>query len=96
MSLKYRDTPQVNYGNRAASDSWRLRFPADARPISQAPPQVIFAIEANGQGHLAHFRQGAFRKLEWQRDRKTGAMSLRENGTRVANPVMFTLPKRNG
>jgi len=91
VSLKYSDRPVLQYGNQSISDSWRSRFPADARPISEAGPQVIFAIEANGQGHLAHFRAGAFRKLTWQRDHKTRAASLRENGETMSNPVMFTI-----
>ena len=94
MVLKYSDRPQLRYGDQSISDSWRSRFPADALPISQAPSQVIFAIEANGQGHLAHYRGGAYRKLTWQRDHKTRAASLREDGSTVPNPVMFTIPKR--
>ena len=94
MVLKYSDRPQLRYGDQSISDSWRSRFPADALPISQAPSQVIFAIEANGQGHLAHFRAGAFRRLTWQRDHKTRAASLREDGSTVPNPVMFTMPRR--
>ena len=86
MVLKYSDRPQLRYGDQSISDSWRSRFPADALPISQAPSQVIFAIEANGQGHLA--------LLTWQRDHKTRAASLREDGSTVPNPVMFTIPKR--
>src|SRR5215470_6275311 len=92
MVLKYSDRPQLRYGDQSISDSWRSRFPADALPISQAPSQVIFAIEANGQGHLAHYRGGAYRKLTWQRDHKTRAASLREDGSTVPNPVMFTMP----
>jgi len=94
MVLKFLDRPVLQYGNQSASDNWRSRFPSDALPISQAPPQVIFAYEADGQGCLAHFRSGAYRKLTWQRDPKTRAASLREDGTALANPVMFSLPKR--
>ena len=94
MKLKYSDRPQVRYNDQSISDSWRSRFPADARPISEAGTGVIFAIGANGQGHLAHYRNGAFRKLTWQRDHKTRAASLREDGSTVPNPVMFTMPRR--
>ena len=94
MTLKYSDRPQLQYGNQSISDAWRSRFPADALPISQAPEQVIVAYGADGKGRLAHFRGGAYRGLAWQRDRKTLASSLREDGTTVHNPVMFTIPKR--
>jgi hypothetical protein len=95
MSLKYSDKPVLKYGgNQTASDNWASRFPADAMPISQAPSQVIVAYEPNGQGSLAHFRAGAFRRLTWQRDSKTRAASLREDGTTLGNPVMFTIPRR--
>jgi hypothetical protein len=94
MSLKYSDKPQLRYGNQTASDNWRSRFPADAMPISQAPAQVIVAYEADGKGSLAHYRSGAYRKLTWQRDSKTRAASLREDGTTLGNPVMFTMPRR--
>jgi len=86
MALKYCDKPVLNYSNQSASDNWRSRFPSDARPIAEAPPQTIFAYEANGQGCLAHFRSGAFRKLTWQRDPKTRAASLREDGTKNGGP----------
>src|SRR5262249_48485620 len=59
--------------------------------IGKAPEQVIVAYGADGKGRLAHFRGGAYRGLAWQRDRKTLAASLREDGTTVHNPVMFTL-----
>jgi hypothetical protein len=94
MSLKYSDKPVLQYGNQTASDNWRSRFPADAMPISQAPSQVIVAYQPDGSNCLAHFRNGAFRKLTWQRDSKTQAASLREDGTTLANPVMFCIPKR--
>ena len=93
MVLKYSDRPQLRYGDQSISDSWRSRFPADALPISQAPSQVVVAYGADGKGRLAHFRGGAYRGLTWQRDRKTRAVSLREDGTTVPNPVMFTMPK---
>ena len=96
MTLKYSDKPQLQYGNSFISDSWRSRFPADALPISQAPEQVIVAYGADGNGRLAHFRGGAYRGLSWRRDRKTLAASLREDGTTVQNPVMFTLPRQRG
>jgi hypothetical protein len=96
VSLKYSDKPQLRYGNQTASDNWRSRFPQDAMPISQAPAQVIIAYEADGQGHLAHYRSGAYRKLTWQRDSKTRAASLREDGSTLGNPVMYTLPQRRG
>jgi hypothetical protein len=94
MSLKYSDKPQLRYGNQNASDNWRSRFPPDALPISQAPAQVIVAYEADGKGSLAHYRSGAYRKLTWQRDSKTRAATLREDGTTLGNPVMFTLARR--
>jgi len=94
MVLKFLDRPVLNYGNKSASDNWRSRFPSDARPISEAPPTTIFAYESDGQGSLAHFRSGAYRKLTWHRDPKTRAASLREDGTTMARPVMFTLPRR--
>jgi hypothetical protein len=94
VSLKYSDKPQLRYGTQNASDNWRSRFPADAAPISQAPAQVIVAYEADGKGNLAHYRSGAYRKLTWQRDSKTRAGTLREDGTTIRNPVMFTMPRR--
>jgi len=91
MSLKYASTPQLHYG-RQGSDNWRSRFPADARRISEAPPnQVVWAIEPNGQGSLAHYRGGSWRKLAQVKDWKTGAATLREDGSSMNNPVMFTL-----
>jgi hypothetical protein len=94
MSLRYTDKPYGGRDARGASDNWRSRFPQDAMPISQAPAQVIVAYGADGQGHLAHYRSGAYRKLTWQRDSKTRAGTLREDGTTLSNPVMFTLPRR--
>jgi len=96
MTLKYSDKPQLRYRNQSISDSWRSRFPADALPISQAPSQVVVAYGADGKGRLAHYRGGAYRTLTWQRDHKTRAASLREDGSTVANPVMYTLPRQRG
>ena len=94
MTLKFSDRPQVHYGNQSASDMWRSRFPSDAMPISQAPPhQAIFGYEANGFGDWLHYRRGAYRRLAPQKDFRSGAITWREDGTRM-NPVMFTLPRK--
>jgi hypothetical protein len=96
MALKFCDTPQVHYGKQPGRDAdWRERFPPKAQPIATASqtggPQYVF--EANGQQHLAHYRSGAWRKLDnVVVDSRDGTRALRETGETVNNPVAWEPP----
>ena len=96
MSLKYRDKPQVNYGDQRRGSVWD-RFPQGAQPIATAPEhssQPVVVIEANGHQSWALKHNNAWRKLSPFKDHRTGAVQWRMDGTLISNPVAWTLPKR--
>src|SRR5262245_7572758 len=95
VSLKFSDKPVLHSGNQA-SDIWQ-RLPQGSQPITSAPErsaQPIVVYELNGQGHWALHHNGAWRKLAPFKDWRNGNVSWRMDGTEIAHPVAWSLPKR--
>src|SRR5262249_50388524 len=97
MTLKFSNKPQLSYGNQGSvSDIWR-RFPEGAQPIATAPERSatpIIVHEPNGTAHWALHHHGAWRKLAPFKDWRSGAVSWRMDGTEIANPVAWSLPRK--
>src|SRR5262249_17957247 len=95
MTLKYSNTPQLIYGDQPRSSpatGWRSRFPQEAQPIASAPvnsASPYWVFEPDGSGCLALYHQGKFQILCEEEDTKTGARSLRMNGSAISNPVAW-------
>src|SRR5262245_16670723 len=96
MSLKFSDKPVLNYSGNQASDVWR-RFPEGAQPIASAPERSatpILVHEANGTTSWALHHSGAWRRLAPFRDFRDGSVQWRMDGTEIAHPVAWSMPKR--
>jgi hypothetical protein len=86
MALRFSDKPTVNYGQQANSDSWRERFPAHARPISEAPTmgsQPLRLYTADGKQHLGLHHCGAWRGVSPVRDAYSGQTTMRMDGSLI-------------
>jgi len=95
MTIRYRSTPQVRYGNSGSHFDIASRFPPEARPIGTAPENLttpIVVAGPNGQGFLA-----VPTRLGWERARAfkdtRGNVSYRATGVRIAQPVMWWPPR---
>ena len=92
MSLKFSNTPQLQYGNQGtASDIWQ-RFPAGSQPIATAPERSgtpVWVMQANGQGDWALHHNGAWQKLEPFKDWKDGSVQWRMCGESIPHPVAW-------
>jgi len=56
MTIRYRSTPQVRYGDSGSRFDIASRFPPEAQPIGTAPENLrgpIVVAGPNGQGFLA-------------------------------------------
>jgi hypothetical protein len=94
MTLKFTDRPYGGHGPK--SDDWRSRFPADSRPISEAPrntSQWILGHDVTGETYAMLPYQNGWQRGSPFTDWKTGAVSWRMDGTWV-NPVRFSYPRR--
>jgi hypothetical protein len=91
MVLRYSDRPTLIYNNQTSADSWRERFPTHAKPISTAPErsaQAVIVYEPSGQGHLAMYHSGCWRKLMPQKDFRDGSVRW-QMSDQISNPVMW-------
>jgi hypothetical protein len=80
------------YRRKEASDDWRNRFPANARPINSAPERSarpVWVFEPSGEGWLAIRHLNQWQKLGPVRDDRTGATSLRMTGEAIRQPVAW-------
>ena len=96
LTLKYSQTPQLNYTGQQRGSAW-ARFPQGVMRIASAPQetsQPLAVYEANGKGHWALHHSGAWRKISPFKDGRTGGISWRMDGTTISNPVAWNYPRR--
>jgi uncharacterized protein RhaS with RHS repeats len=95
--LKYSSTPQLQYGQQtSAVDRLIRKVPQGAQPIATAPQasaMPVQIIDADGKMNWCLHHRDGWRKLEPEKDSKTGAVQWRMNGEQVRQPVAW-LPRK--
>jgi len=88
--VKYASIPQLRYGGSSRLTDGVSRYdtskaPPGAMPISSAPENgAFYAVEANGQHHLAIRHRGTIQRLKEFKDFRGGASQYRMDGM-IAN-----------